>query len=48
MNTFMAQNNVSMTFFTDLPAQNFFFTWECISTPWTVFLTQVHADNTYL
>ena len=39
----MSQKTVSITFFTD--HYNFFFTWECVSTPWTIFKTQAHCGK---
>ena len=47
MGSFMVQKTVSMTFFTDRWAQNFFFIvcFLCAPTPWTIFSIQVPSDK---
>ena len=41
MGPFISQNIVVMIFFTDCCTQNFFFTRQCVSSLWIVFLTRV-------
>ena len=45
MGLFMSQKIVSMTFFTDYCARNFFFTWECFFTLSIVFSTQARRNE---
>ena len=48
MGLFMSKKSVSITFFTDLHTQNFFFIKQRASIPWFVFSTQAHSDKPML